>query len=712
MKDKVENCFFMQKSIVVLLFFNIFLFSQENPSISSLETQVLDEIEIQSQENAFSPLVFSTEILEKQSIHKDFGAVLGQLPGVNFNTDAGNPVGNVQLRVRGTAQKYLNIYFNNILLNDAETNMVYFVNTPDLLASTSQIALQKGVTPEGQTQGFGFGSHLFLFSEISENFSVENQNIYGSFNTFKNNIQVNTGVFQDYWRAQFRISRVSSEGYRENSGAELYGYFSALTYQKERQKWDFLFFGGKEHTQVAWDGLTKDQMLKNPKYNPTAYWTDEDGNSHLYRNTADNYQQHYVQIFHTYTLEKHQFQQRFHYTYGGGYWQQVQLKSFADLGLHQVENPEKLTTGVHQEWLQNHIAGLQSVWNYQHQGFSNSLRLGISVYTGHYFSDLIHPISNDEVIFPWRYVDGDATKINNFLQNVSEYQWKNLHFYLALQYRFVYYESHGNRFVASNIYDFKDQLHFINPITGLKYQINPNQNIYLYYGFLQQEPSREDYLENLETQPKPEYLHNLEFGYQWYKAGFILRLNTFGMYYINQFTLTGALDAQKNPIRAQIGKGYRTGVEFTFQLPIVHFFHLNGDFNYMYSRNIDFLIWDEIETWKKQNTPMSYAPEFWGQLSMFFYPVKNYSFHFNVRFTDAQYLSNEKKYILPAYYTLNFGTDYCLKINKGLKSILFSLSIDNLTNLKYSSSGYVQAGEIYYFPQAGLQFYGGIHLKF
>jgi len=81
---------------------------------------------------------------------------------------------------------------------------------------------------------------------------------------------------------------------------------------------------------------------------------------------------------------------------------------------------------------------------------------------------------------------------------------------------------------------------------------------------------------------------------------------------------------------------------------------------------------------------------------------------------------------LDAYFVSDLNVSYEWKINKGLKSIVFSALVNNLFDLEYESNGYfytydddfsnpgsisTQEGAGFY-PQAGINFLAGITLKF
>ena len=79
---------------------------------------------------------------------------------------------------------------------------------------------------------------------------------------------------------------------------------------------------------------------------------------------------------------------------------------------------------------------------------------------------------------------------------------------------------------------------------------------------------------------------------------------------------------------------------------------------------------------------------------------------------------------LEAYFVNDLNFSYDWKINKGIKSILFSGLVNNVFDLEYESNGFFytydddSSGSVItyegagYYPQAGINFLLGVALKF
>src|SRR5690606_28781844 len=110
-------------------------------------------------------------------------------PSVISTSDAGAGTGYTDMRVRGSDFTKINVTINGIPMNDAESQRVYFVDMPDIAASTNSIQLQRGVG--ASTNGSGaFGASLNIQNNgfSSKPFGYISTH-YGSFNTWRPNIR-------------------------------------------------------------------------------------------------------------------------------------------------------------------------------------------------------------------------------------------------------------------------------------------------------------------------------------------------------------------------------------------------------------------------------------------------------------------------------------------------------------------------------------------
>ena len=153
---------------------------------------------------------------------QDTPMALATLPGAYAYSDAGNGVGYSYLSLRGFPQRRISVLINGVPLNDPESHEVYWIDHPDLLASTARLTVQRGV-----------GSDLYGAAAVGGAVNIETspfthepeQNVtlaYGDFETKRLSIESNSGDLPGGWNTYARYSRVESFGYSEQSWSRLW----------------------------------------------------------------------------------------------------------------------------------------------------------------------------------------------------------------------------------------------------------------------------------------------------------------------------------------------------------------------------------------------------------------------------------------------------------------------------------------------------------
>ena len=123
-----------------------------------------------------TPLAFNKikrkDIEEKYTV-QDIPEFLSSLPSTTFYSENGNGIGYNYLSIRGFDQRRISVSINGIPQNDPEDHNVYWLDFPDLLASTDLIQVQRGA-----------GSGVFGYPAIGGSINIITS-------TFSNEPQVN-----------------------------------------------------------------------------------------------------------------------------------------------------------------------------------------------------------------------------------------------------------------------------------------------------------------------------------------------------------------------------------------------------------------------------------------------------------------------------------------------------------------------------------------
>ncbi|HZF65516.1 MAG TPA: Plug domain-containing protein, partial [Chitinophagaceae bacterium] len=216
------------------------------------DTTELEPVEVRAlragKSSPFSKTNLNKADIDKQNLGRDLPLLLNQTPSVVVHSDAGNGVGYTGIRIRGVDPTRINVTLNGVPFNDAESQGSFFVNLPDFASSVNSLQIQRGVgTSSNGPAAFGATINLST-QETNNNAYAEFNNSIGSFNTVKNTIKTGTGLLNDHFTADVRLSRINSDGYVDRASTNLHSYFVAAAYKNNNTGVRFNTFSGREKT--------------------------------------------------------------------------------------------------------------------------------------------------------------------------------------------------------------------------------------------------------------------------------------------------------------------------------------------------------------------------------------------------------------------------------------------------------------------------------
>ncbi len=754
------------KSIIkhLVLFLTLFVLSvnanaQENKKQQdSTKTEKLEEILLSAtRAKDKTPVAFTNikkEQLESINLGQDLPILLDQLPSVVTTSDAGAGVGYTGIRVRGSDATRVNVTINGIPYNDAESQGTFWVNMPDFVSSVEDIQLQRGVgTSTNGSGAFGASLNIKTLRPSAQGYATTT-NAVGSFGTRKHNINIGSGLKNNFY-AEGRLSNIQSDGYIDRARADLNSYYLETGFLNEETAIKAIVFGGKEVTYQSWYG-TPEAVVNNDRDGIQAFIdrnfpSDEEAqnllnsgrtyNFYTYDNEVDNYQQTHYQLH-----ISHQFNTHFsanvsgNFTRGKGYFEQY--KNDEALGDYFPNNTNASDEGdvIRRRWLDNDFYALVYSLNYTKNNLNLYLGGGYNTYRGDHFGEVIWDSfpSSIPIRSNYYFSYGDKEDFNTYVK--AEYSINsNLFALLDLQYRSVNYESVGT---SSDLLDInvKESYNFFNPKFGLTYTIDNYNSVYGSYAIANREPNRDDLTKN-PVRPKSEQLHDFELGYKLRKANYYVTTNLYYMNYKDQLILTGDLDDVGGPIRQNVAKSYRAGIELQAGYKVSDQFRV--DANATFSQNkikaFDYIIYDtqyDPNTFDSvsytpvvtqfEDTDISFSPNIIFGSTLTYSPIKNGSIALLSKYVGKQYLDNTSSNTksIDAYFVNNLNVSYKIK-PKWIKEIGLNLLVNNLFNSEYVSNGYTYSyfyrpvgssdapiTENFYYPQATTNFLLGATLKF
>jgi iron complex outermembrane receptor protein len=234
-----------------------------------------------------APIARSTldrEALQRLNQGQDTPMALAALPGVYAYSDAGNGIGYSYLSIRGFPQRRISVMVNGVPLNDPQSHEVYWIDHPDLLASASEVQVQRGV-----------GSALYGAASLGGSVNLETSPFTaarrlsatfgaGSYDTRRLMLEANSGDLAGGWNLYGRYSRISTDGYRDGAWSRLWSYSLAARRRTGDHTLRVNLYGGPEQTHLSYLGVPEPYLRgevsgdadRDRRFNPIAFEDEND----------------------------------------------------------------------------------------------------------------------------------------------------------------------------------------------------------------------------------------------------------------------------------------------------------------------------------------------------------------------------------------------------------------------------------------------------
>lgn len=738
----------------------------------TIEIQKNKTLEIELQENVIlmdaiivsstrvddkSGLAFSTikkEEMQEQNTGQDLPYLLNQQTSVVTTSDAGAGIGYTGIRIRGSDATRVNVTINGIPVNDAESQGTFWVDLPDIASSIDNIQIQRGVGSSTNGAGAFGGSLNIETTKLNPKPYTEFNSTAGSFNSFKNTINLGSGLLNDKFAVDVRLSKLSSAGFMDRASSDLKSYYLSGAYYGKKSIVKFITFTGYEETYQAWNGVPESRLNGDIQgmndYIARNSLDAEDAsnllnsssrtyNQYTYSNQVDHYVQNYYQLHFSHEFNRHWNSNiALHYTKGKGYYEEYRKNdAFSDYGLNDVIVGTTTITStnlIRRRWLNNDFCGTTYSLNYSNtKNFSATLGGAYNYYRGLHYGEIIWAQYASNSLPNTNYYNDTANKSDfNVYLKANYLIADKLNLYADLQYRTVDYSFLGYNSDLINVQQ-SAVLSFFNPKYGINYAINDKVSLYASYAIGNKEPSRDDYTQSTpESRPKAEHLRDIEIGYKHRTKNMMWSLNYYAMKYNNQLVLTGQVNDVGAYTRTNVENSYRQGIEAEYLFKIIK--QLTWMANATYSQNkvekfeeyVD--EFDDVYNYIGQRhntyntaTDLAFSPDLVASSTIVLEPIKNLKLSFISKYVSKQYLdntSNESRK-LNAFFVNNIRMNYAIH-TKLVREIGVVVSLNNIFNQQYESNGYTYSyaydgkpvTENFYYPQAAFNFMAGLSFKF
>lgn len=689
--------------------------------------------------------------LQKQNFGQDLPILLNWTPSLVTTSDAGAGVGYTGLRIRGSDATRINVTINGIPYNDSESQGTFWVDVPDVAASTQSIQVQRGVgTSTNGAGAFGASINLQTNSRNDKPYA-DAVNSFGSFNTRRHSVGFGSGLINNRFVFDGRFSSIHSDGYIDRASSDLKSYYLSGGFYGDKTILKAIVFGGKEITYQSWYGVPQSRLENNvDAMNVTAAnegWNNgqltnlltsgRTFNVYTYPNQVDDYNQDHYQLHFSHRMsDAMTANASLHYTYGRGFYEEYRDDDdFDRYGLPEVTiGAETFSSAdiVRRRWLDNHFYG--ATWSLNHEGdrMNTVLGGGWNQYDGDHFGEIIWSSAPMNVPPGYRYYDNNGLKtdFNVFLKTTYRLT-EQLNAFVDLQYRGIGYNTAGRENRQFD-FDISRNWNFFNPKAGITYDVAPGHQLYASFAIANREPVRSDLVDALNNiVPTHETLRNLETGWKWRTTDMSVSANYYLMNYTDQLVLSGAINDVGASIRTNVDRSYRTGLELETLTRLNGRLSVGANLTVSANKVLGYeeVLYDYGAAFDEYNvitrvydkTDISFSPNLIGGSIVSLNLWKGTELSWLSKYVGRQFLDNTSnaERVIDEYWVNDVRITYTLRPQK-MREVSFSLLLNNVLDHEYESNGYTYgylAGadefrENFYFPQAGFNWMAMVALRF
>ncbi len=707
-----------------------------------------------------SPVVFSN--LDKQQIKdfyttQDVPILLSELPSVLSYSWSGNGIGYNFLNIRGFDQRRISVLVNGIPQNDPEDHGVYWLDMPDLLASAENIQIQRGAG----SAFYGPPSIGGSVNIITSNFSLEPKisflTGYGSYNTKKHSIAINSGLIQNKYLLYSRLSYIATDGYREKSWAKFPSYFFSAIRYDENMTTQVNLYGGPFEDHLVYRGVPKDWIKDKEKRKSNLNYMDVTTRD----DEIENFSQPHYELLHEWRLNDNLIlNNTLFYVRGVGFWDMD--ASWADTVYFRLSLPYASKYGFNPPTLNPGNALARYFIDLNQYGWlprltikhgNGELTVGgeFRIHRGLHWGKIVWAQNLPEKLpSDYRFYEYKGAKdiasfyLHEFLKVKPELRLMASLQFVYNRYR-VYDEKefydYGTGKWLSN--EFSVPYYFVNPKLGISYDLTKNINIFGSVSLTSREPSRRDLYDasdghwypwgkrpNFEVKPdgsfdftkplvKPEQLLDLELGFGYFSDNYRFTANIYYMDFRNELVKSGQLNIFGDPIVGNAERTRHSGVELAFNSKdlLINGLEINANATISRNRIIKHgeYVWKNPYTGESYSTPQRISLDgkriagFPDYIGSFRATYRNSGFLFSILgkyvgdfYTDNFNLERRK---VDSYMVFDLVAGYKIEKLLGLKNVELKLQVNNLFNKLYAASGvgdeFYPAAERNYFVSLG-----------
>ncbi|MBW7887707.1 MAG: TonB-dependent receptor [Bacteroidetes bacterium] len=761
---------FLIKNFCLFLFLTLPLFGQSDPSQDSVKYRfapvLVTATEAKERETPVTFTNIAKGLIQQKYSLQDVPVLLAQEPSMLSYSDGGNGVGYNFVFLRGFDQRRLSIMVNGIPQNDPEDHNVYWIDFPDILASASNIQVQRGagsafygppaiggsiniVTNPFTPKPFvKFESMLGFqeFGDSSQSFAQTMRKISASFNS---------GLVENKYMFYGRLGKIDSKGYRQQSAISMGTYFLGALLLGENSTTRIHLFGGPLQDQLVYLGLPKwtNDNLKLRRMNLSDWGENSSGTGFSYAvqrrpQEKEQFNQPHYEILNEWNLSSDQKLSNTLFYYDSHGWFDYDA-SWGDASTIRVDSLHGFvpTPVVSNSLVRAGVDLVQWGWlpryDWHHENGDLTIGGEYRYHRGTHWGKILYAEglpANFDLDYIFYQYDGIKHMASLYVTEIYRPQ-ADLSVMANVQFAYNQYQIQHEKFLHTS---FAVPYYFLNPRVGVNYNLTDEWNSYFSLAYTSREPrlrnlyAAEDAYFDPNATPQfelsdttngkriydfskplvtPEELLDFELGIGYNSSKISGTANVYWMEFTHELVKSGQVDIFGNPVYGNADRTRHIGFEVDGSLSLPMNFSLHG--NVSLSKNsivklstviVDSTDINGINYTHKQNlngNPIAGFPDVMGNLEVTYKTESLYA-SLTMKYVGSFYTDNfkDEKNKNDAYTVLNFETVYTLP---KIFNTEFQLrgEVRNLLNKLYLQTGEGNA----FFPAAERNYLLGVTVQ-
>ena len=710
------------------------------PTVLPGQTIVVSATRAREREN---PVAFGTltarDLSERYST-QDIPVLLSELPSTTFYSESGNGIGYNYLSIRGFDQRRISVMVNGIPQNDPEDHDVYWLDFPDLADNLQDIQVQRGAGSAFYGPPAIGGSVNLITSSFSRSPGIKFSSGYGSFDTRKYFVSVNSGPVGGRYELSGSLSRILSDGYRVNSWTDFASYFLGAVRYDETMTTQFNFYGGPVADHLAYYGIAKedayssnsDRRRQNPIKRPEE---------------IENFSQPHYELLHEWRLtDRITLNNTLFLVTGDGFFDYD--GSWAPNSYYRITpangfsvpgDPDTLyiPNSLIRAWVGNKQYGWLPRMSIRHEAgeltVGGEFRIHRSLHWGalRWGENLPAGVTPEYHYYEYR----GGKDIVSFYAHELYALRPDMNVQFDLQYAFNRYLLYDEKYLNTN---FTVPYHFLNPRLGINYNINEKINVYTQLSRTSREPRLTNLYDAAEastpsswgpvtpqfkTLPngaydfsnplvKPEDLIDFEIGGGYSTGDYHATLNLFYMSFNNEIIKQGQLDRFGIPVTGNAEKTLHQGVELTVATSFLDQLEVQGNATLSKNRLVKYTVYDGSGMTSLDGNNIAGFPDFLANLRATYrtgrfttsLALQHVGEFYSDNYQNPRIATPDPGRTINAYTVVNGWMSYRFSLGTLVPRMEMRVQINNIFNRIYASNA---EGDEFY-PAAVRNFFASL----